>query len=455
MRYGSDLTGDKSSVLEELKRTFHNVTPYVSFLIEEIMELDDEEMNLLLDEELHDRFDAEYKIDGVVIEVDEESVREQLGRLPNGNPAYAIAFKKEEWCDVYQTKVISIEKGIGKTGVLNPVILIEPVEINGATVSRATAYNAAYLVENNICEGAVIEVTRGGDVIPKHLKTLEYNETMFEKMCDDLVICPSCGKPLKWNETNVDLVCTNDKCKEMVISEMVYFFRTMGCEQFEEPTIRRLYNFGYRSVETILESHVAEFQKLLGKAKGKTVYDQIQKVLTEGVPMARYMTALNIFDGKIAEATCQKIFDAANPEMAERVKTVSYEIGSIAEATYLAKSLEQVNGVGEILARSFVKGLIKLQHIGIYPGVNITYVQTPETTPLAENAMVVCMTGFRDKEMEVQLNKLGHRVVDGVTKECNVLVVADLNSNSTKMKKAKEKGLRIVERMEFRRELLL
>ena len=177
--------------------------------------------------------------------------------------------------------------------------------------------------------------------------------------------------------------------------------------------------------------------------------------MTEGVPMARYMTALNIFDGKIAEATCQKIFDAANPEMVERVKTVSYEIGSIAEATYLAKSLEQVNGVGEILARSFVKGLIKLQHIGIYPGVNITYVQTPKTAPLAENAMVVCMTGFRDKEMEVQLNKLGHRVVDGVTKECNVLVVADLNSNSSKMKKAKEKGLRIVERMEFRRELLL
>lgn len=107
------------------------------------------------------------------------------------------------------------------------------------------------------------------------------------------------------------------------------------------------------------------------------------------------------------------------------------------------------------MARSFVKGLIKLQHIGIYPGVNITYVQTPKTAPLAENAMVVCMTGFRDKEMEVQLNKLGHRVVDGVTKECNVLVVADLNSNSSKMKKAKEKGLRIVERMEFRRELLL
>lgn len=455
VRYGIDEPIDKDDQLRVLRNRYQNVTPSRTYLIEELLELDDADLNDLIDLELHDEFDAEYKIDGIVLEINEWAVKQQLGRLPNGNPAYSVAFKREEWCDIYQTKVTGIEKGIGKTGVLNPVILIEPVEINGATVSRATAYNAAYLVENNICEGAVIEVTRGGDVIPKHLKTLEYNETMFEKMCDDLVICPSCGKPLKWNETNVDLVCTNDKCKEMVISEMVYFFRTMGCEQFEEPTIRRLYNFGYRSVETILESHVAEFQKLLGKAKGKTVYDQIQKVLTEGVPMARYMTALNIFDGKIAEATCQKIFDAANPEMVERVKTVSYEIGSIAEATYLAKSLEQVNGVGEILARSFVKGLIKLQHIGIYPGVNITYVQTPKTAPLAENAMVVCMTGFRDKEMEVQLNKLGHRVVDGVTRECNVLVVADLNSNSSKMKKAKEKGLRIVERMEFRHELLL
>lgn len=455
VRYGIDEPIDKDAQLQVLRNRYQNVSPSKMYFIEELLELDDADLNDLIDMELHEDFDKEYKIDGIVLEINEWAVKQQLGRLPNGNPAYSIAFKREEWCDTYQTKVIGIAKGIGKTGVLNPVILIEPVEINGATVKRATAYNAAYLVENNICEGAVIEVTRGGDVIPKHLKTLEYNEQMFEKMCDELIVCPSCGEPLKWNETNVDLVCTNKECKEKVISEVVYFFRTLGCEQFEEPTIRRLYNFGYKSIKAILESHIAEFMQLLGKVKGRTVYDQIQKVLTNGVPMARYLAALNIFDGKIAETTCQKIFDEMSLEMADSVKAFSYKIGSPKEAIYLENTFEKINGVGKTLAHVFVKGLIELQSVRLLPGIQISYVQSPKTVAIAENQMVVCMTGFRDKEMEAKLLSLGHKVVDGVTKECTVLVVADLNSNSSKMKKAKEKGLRIVERMEFRSELLL
>lgn len=454
VRYGSDLTGDKSSVLEELKRTFHNVTPYVSFLIEEIMELDDEEMNLLLDVELHDRFDAEYKIDGVVIEVDEESVREQLGRLPNGNPAYAIAFKKEEWCDVYQTKVISIEKGIGKTGVLNPVIIIEPVEINGATVSRATAYNAAYLIDQHICEGAFIEVTRGGDVIPKHLKTIEYNENAYTDMMDDLVICPSCGEPLKWNETHVDLVCSNESCKERVISGMVYFFRTMGCEQFEEPTIRRLYGHGYKTIDTILESHVAEFQNLLGKSKGKTVSSQIEKVLA-GVPLARYLTAINVFDGKIAEATCQKILDGLNGETVERLRDPNSYALTAESAVALKHECELIPGIGDVLALTFVKGLKTYLSRGKDKRIVITYVQSPKVETPEGGFKKVCLTGFRDKELEKMLPQFGYTVSNGVSKDLYLLVTADMNSSSSKMKKAAEYGIKIISRKDFENEILV
>lgn len=455
VRYGSDMEEDKLDMLKKMGKRYKNVTPFDSFAIEKVLELTDEEMNILLDENLHDKFDGEYKIDGVVIEVNERSVREELGRLPNGNPAYAIAFKKEEWCDVYQTKVTGIEKGIGKTGVLNPVILIEPVEINGATVSRATAYNAAYLVENSICEGAHIEVTRGGDVIPKHLKTIEYSEAAFEEMCDELVICPSCGQPLKWNETNVDLVCSNESCRERVISGMVYFFRTMGCEEFEDPTIRRLYGHGYRTIDMILESHVSEFQNLLGKSKGKTVSDQIQKVLA-GVPLARYMTAINIFDGKIAEATCQKILDGLDSEMVERLR-VPEEFTLTAEtAVALKHECETIPGIGEVLAFTFVKGLNKYLSRGKDKRIVITYIQTPKVeTPEGIEQMHVCMTGFRNKELEKVLQAQGHVVLNGVTKECTVLVVADINSNSSKMKTAKQRGLRIVTREEFENEILL
>lgn len=455
VRYGSDLTGNKSEVLAELNRTFRNVTPFVNFYIEEIMELDDEELNMLLDEELHDRFDAEYKIDGVVIEVNEESVRKELGRLPNGNPAYAIAFKKDEWCDVYQTKVISIEKGVGKTGVLNPVIIIEPVEMNGATVSRATAYNAAYLIDQHICEGAFIEVTRGGDVIPKHLKTIEYDENAYIDMMDNLVICPSCGELLKWNETHVDLVCPNESCRERIISGMVYFFRTMGCEQFEEPTIRRLYDFGYKTIDAILESHVSEFQSLLGKSKGKTVFNQIEKVLS-GVPLARYLTAINVFDGKIAEATCQKILDGLNGETVERLRDTNNYALAAESAVVLKHECELIPGIGDVLALTFVKGLKTYLSRGKDERIVITYVQSPKVeVPEGVKQMHVCMTGFRDKELEKVLQAQGHVVLNGVTKDCTVLVVADINSTSSKMKTAKQRGLRIVTREDFENEILL
>lgn len=129
VRYGIDEPIDKDDQLRVLRNRYQNVTPSRTYLIEELLELDDADLNDLIDLELHDEFDAEYKIDGIVLEINEWAVKQQLGRLPNGNPAYSVAFKREEWCDIYQTKVTGIEKGIGKTGVLNPVILIEPVEI--------------------------------------------------------------------------------------------------------------------------------------------------------------------------------------------------------------------------------------------------------------------------------------------------------------------------------------
>ena len=106
VRYGIDEPIDKDDQLRVLRNRYQNVTPSRTYLIEELLELDDADLNDLIDLELHDEFDAEYKIDGIVLEINEWAVKQQLGRLPNGNPAYSVAFKREEWCDTYQTKVI-------------------------------------------------------------------------------------------------------------------------------------------------------------------------------------------------------------------------------------------------------------------------------------------------------------------------------------------------------------
>lgn len=455
IRYGSDLPLNKGEQLAEMREIYGgNVSDSVEFFIEEILELSDDELDMFLDEELHNRFDDEYKIDGVVIEVNEYEIREKLGRLPNGNPAYAIAFKREEWCDVYQTRVTGIELGVGKTGVINPVILVSPVEINGATVSRVTGYNMGYIYDNNICKGASIEITRGGDVIPKHLKTLSYNRNELENFADESVFCPSCGERLVWDSSLVNLCCTNKDCPEKVISELVYFFRTMGCEEFEDPTIRKLYKEGFTTIDDILELNKEVFQAILGKSAGKTVFEQINKVMS-GVPLARYLAALNIFEGKIAEATCQKILDGLNSETVERLRDPNSYALTAKSAVALKHECELIPGVGDVLALTFVKGLKMYLSKGKDKRIVITYVQSPKVeTPTGVEKMFVCFTGFRDHDLEEALTSAGHVVLNGVTRECTILVVKDLNSTSSKLNTARQRGIKIVSREEFENEIL-
>lgn len=447
VRYGINVPVNKDIQLKVLRNRYQNATIFKKYEISYLLRLCDEELNELIDLELHHEFNNEYKIDGVVFEVNEYSVREKLGRLPNGNPVYAIAFKRAEWCDTYQTKVTGIEFGIGKTGVLNPVIIVEPVEMDGVTVTRASAYNAAYLIDNHICVGALIEITRSGEVIPKHLKTIEYDENEFIDMMDDLVICPSCGESLKWNESHVDLVCQNRFCKEREISEMVYFFRSVGCEGFEEPTIRTLYDNGWTSLYDYSHTWKGNYQKYLGKVKGEKVFNEIQRIIADGVTLAKLMSAYNVFEGKLAEKTCQLIIDNLDEKTLGDLECKLYKQ---AAKNLTVEKLIKIQGVGEITAMAFIKGLLEFQDS---VGVKISYIKSPRIVCTGEK-YYVCMTGFRDKELEKAFLERGHEVLSGVTSKCNLLITENLDGTSSKMKKAKEMKIRIVLR-EKANELLL
>lgn len=447
VRYGINVPINKDIQLKVLRNRYQNVTIFKKYEISDLLRLCDEELNELIDLELHHEFNNEYKIDGVVFEVNEYSVREKLGRLPNGNPVYAIAFKRPEWCDTYFTKVIDIEYGVSKDGVINPVIIVEPVEMDGATVSRVTGYNMAYMIDNNIHVGATIEIMRSGDVIPKHIRTIEFSEAKTQEMIDNIAVCPSCGTSLGWDKNYVNLVCTNENCKEKVINQLVYFFRTMGCEEFEEPTIRKMYNDGWCTIDDVFEASEEQCKELLGKSKGKTVSDQITKVLTGGVPMAQYLTALNLFEGQIAQITCQKILDGISEEHIHLVFNEGKLVINI-------KELVKISGVGLRLGYLFYKGIHQYLSLNHRVTPKITYIQTPKNK-VKENALKVCFTGFRNKAWEEQLKERGDVVLNGVTKECNLLVVADLNSTSSKMETAKKRGIKIMSKEEFENEVLL
>lgn len=459
VRYGSDLKMSKMEQLATMKQQGFTVAPNFGMYIDEILDTvenpeDDEEYT---DADMEKEFDAWFEdwnrtwnCDGLVFEVDEYDIREKLGRLPNGNPAYAVAFKKPEWVPGYLTTVKDIEANISKDGVWCPVIVVEPVEMDGATVERVTGYNAQYIVEHHIHPGAKIEITRSGQVIPKHIRTVSYSDSALDKWFGNVgVVCPFCGRVMNWDENSVNLVCHNKFCKQRKISEIVYFFKTLGVEGFSEPTIRTLFKEGYDTLDKVLGATIPALQRIFGQVRGMNVFTAISRSIAEKQPLSRIMTALNCFRGVIAESVAEKIISEVGDVYIYMV-TRTYEKA--------IKELSQIEGVGESSAKAFIDGWARYNAMLKFDFMEFPYtvvlVSKKEPVKPAENQLVVCMTGFRDKELEKRLEEQGHRVVSGVTRDCNVLVVADPNSQSSKSQKAREKGIRIVDRETFSKEIM-
>jgi NAD-dependent DNA ligase len=438
VRYGiMDSDRDKSMQLAEL---YNDYDPYATqYWVTSAGVFDDEKTALTY---LNDLFESikNFKCDGLVIEVDNKKKRGDLGRLPNGNPRYAIAYKNPDWQERYTTKVQKIEWSVSKDGKAKPVIVFSPVEFDGATVSRCTGYNAKYITDNHISPNAYIVVSRSGDVIPKHLETVSYSVELFREMCDGMMICPSCGNPLKWDETLTDIVCINPDCKEKKIKQIAYFFATLETEEMQEATIRKFYEGGLDSVEKIVNASEKELSQIggIGAKLSKKLRGQFDKYADNGVSFAKILTAYNVFGGVIGEKTCQMIFDSLSDEDIDTI---------FKEGKTPMESLLAVPGVAETTAKIFNNGIGIFFNIIEDSPFPISYVKN--NVVLADNPESVCFTGFRNKEWEERLSKEGHKVVSGVSKNTTILVTKDKESSSSKVKKAKELSVLILTPEEF------
>lgn len=441
VRYGTDLEGaDKVTQLSYLKEFYPNSTAEWKVTSVASFQTKEEEVLKWLDN-IFETLCTKYKCDGLVIEVNDWEKRRKLGRLPNNNPRYAISYKNPEWSERSETKVIGIERNVSKDGNVKPVILVEPIDLCGATIQRATGYNAKYLCDNNICEGSLVVIARSGDVIPKHLKTISYDKEKYKSMCDDMMECPSCGGVLKWDSTYVDLVCINGFCEQRRIAELVYFFDTLGVEEFREPTIKKIYQAGYKSTEEILKITQKQLLSIegIGKSLANTILTQFIKLREEGVCLAKLLTAYNVFGGVLGEKTCQKIFDNLSLEDLQKIGDLT---------TIEIEHLTLIEGIGEKTAIVFNNGIY------LYSQLDEDYILVRNVNNLkveaAEFQMNICFSGVRDKELEKQLISKGHKIASGVTSKTTQLIVKDYNSNSSKSLKAAELGVTIYSLEDFK-----
>ena len=435
VRYGTNLDDlDKQQQLNKLQQDFKkDVTPYIVVSVESLSQKKSSEdlLNTIFDKLVKE---VGFKCDGLVLDIDSADLRKKLGRLPNMNPKYAIAYKNPAWAEREETIVREVRWQISKDGRLAPVVVVDPVDLCGATITRCTAYNAKYIQDNDIKVGSRIVICRSGDVIPKHLETISSptGPTLPSK-------CPCCGKQLTVDK--IDLICSNKECEDRMLSQCVYFFSTLGFEEFRENTIRKIFKHGENTPYKILSLTKEDMSQIegLGIVLIKTLTRQFEDLKKRGISFAKMLTACNIFEGTMAEKTCQKILDGLKLYTKEDIDSLNLDSEEIAS---------KVEGIGLFTAANFMTGIrdwVKIENL--YSMIPITKYGVEEK--VIEGQMTVVFTGFRDKKLEDRLIEMGHKIGSSVSKKTTCLIVKQRGSNSTKEQKAESLNIPIFTLDEF------
>lgn len=385
-----------------------------------------------------------YFIDGLVIYVNDLEQWERLGRkATSGNPNYAIAYKHPSFTDTFTTKVKEVNWAINKTGAFKPVVKIDMVDTGDCEMENPTGYNARYIQENRIAPGAVVEVTRSGGVIPKILHTVEpASKESIQAMWNDLQVCPHCGTPLTWNESKVELRCPNLECRGRTLSKIIFFYSTLEAENMGEETLTRIFNAGFRSLREFLDITYEELTDIegIGDSIANVILSTNAKI-REGVEVTKLMHASDCFEG-IGQVKAKRILEELSPE-----DEFKFIIGRARTDNLTSEDLTSLSKTWQ----SFFRGIQKFYDF-IAANRLVVLPREKPAQPIGTKyqGMKVCFTGIRDKELEENIVANGGEVVSGVSKKTTHLIVADMNSTSSKMAKAKSLGIAILTLDQFK-----
>lgn len=381
----------------------------------------------------------DYYIDGLVIYLNDIMLWKAIGRQQTtGNPLYAIAYKHPDFTDVFESTVKGIDWKISKAGALKPVVNIDAVDTGDCTMENPTGYNAKYVFENSIGPGARITVTRSGGVIPKILSVMEEatSKTMMEQR-DNLLYCPDCGRPTKWNDTNVELICTNPDCPGIRLAKIVHFYTTLEAEQMGEETIAKMFKAGYNTLRRVLDITFDELTLIDGF--GESIANVIltaNKKIRDGVDVIKLMHASDCFVG-IGQIKAKSIISSLSEN--DRFAFVNGYV-------FTEDNFEQMPQFLALnkTSQSFFKGIAPFYEFVALNKLKILPMEE-EPKPIGNKytGMKICFTGVRDKELESEIVAQGGEVVSGVSKKTTHLIVADIDSSSSKTTKAKSLGIPI------------
>jgi len=381
------------------------------------------------------RTDYEYEIDGVIVTNDKIYPRKL------GNPDHSFAFKMVLSNQMAETKVVDVHWTASKDGYLKPRVQIEPVHLSGVKIEYATGFNGAFIKNNRIGVGALINIIRSGDVIP-YIK--------------DVITPADEGKmpsvPYIWNESQVD-VMLEDKDNDTGVMEknITGFFRGIEVDGLSEGNVKRIMEAGFDTVAKIMRMSKDDFLTIEGfKDKMATkIHDGIASSV-EKATIPTIMAASNMFGRGFSTKKIGLILD--------EYPNVLVSAESIADKK---RKLAEVKGMASKTADNFVDNIPKfisfLQETGMEGKLELPKINpvAPVQTTHELYKKVIVMSGTRDKELEARLAEIGASVGSAVSSNTYVVVTPDVNSTSSKLVQARKLSIPIMTPSEFRQRYLV
>ena len=384
------------------------------------------------------RESLDYEIDGVVLKVNSFTQQRQLGSTIK-HPRWAIAFKFTAKQATTRLKDIVIQ--VGRTGTLTPVAILEPVQVGGVTVSRATLHNFDELKRKDIRIGDMVLVERSGDVIPQVVKSISEKRTGEEKARAIPRKCPVCGSEVIRTLDEVAVRCPNKQCPARLKWRIEYFASrdAMDIDHLGGQTIDKLIEKGLiediADVYALTEHDILQLEGFKDKSV-QNLLDSIEKSKQQG--LARLIYGLGIRHvGKYAA----------------QILAAQYQsIDELASKT--AEELTQIHGLGDKTAEAIATFFATEENIELInklKGIGIKTKETKKEGPLAGKKFVFTgglATLSRPDASDLVMKK-GGMVASAVGKDIDYVVVG--SDPGSKYEKAKKLGLTILDENQFKK----
>ncbi|MBP3255088.1 MAG: NAD-dependent DNA ligase LigA [Clostridia bacterium] len=386
-----------------------------------------------------DRENLSFGIDGAVIKVDSLSFREKLGTTYKV-PRWAIAYKYPP--EAKETKLKDIVWQVGRTGVITPMAILEPVKVAGSTISKTTLHNEDFIKEKGLKIGDTVVIQKQGDVIPEVIKVVTEKRTGEEKETIIPSVCPVCGAPAVREDGEAAIRCTGIECPAQLIR---------GIEHFVSKECMDIDGLGYKIVEQLIDkgliSNIADIYKL--------TLEDIASLKKNGKKFAQ-----NLIDA-IEKSKNQDLFNVVN---ALGIRQVGVKAAKVLAKKYktmdnlMNASLEDlctVSDVGEITANNIYEFFRQEQTIDMVErlkaaGVNMT-AKIEEGIDNRFEGKVFVLTGSLEKysrnEASDIIEKFGGKTSSSVSKKTDYVLAGE--EAGSKLTKAQELGVTIINENDF------